>query len=360
MRKKIALITGITGQDGSYLAEFLLKKNYIVHGIKRRSSSINTQRIDHLYIDPHYRTNFYLHYGDVIDAHNISELIYKIKPDEIYNLAAQSHVLTSFLNPDYTVQVNALGALRILESIKLLGLQSKIKFYQASTSELFGNSNKTKQSELTPFSPQSPYATSKLFAYWITKNYRDSYGMFAVNGILFNHESPRRGETFVTRKITLGISKIALGLEKRLYLGNIYSCRDWGHAKDYAEMQWKILQQEKPDDYVIATGQEYSVKTFVNKCCDILKINISWSGKGLKEIAYVKNFDPAISPGLKKGSTIISIDKKYFRPNDVTFLKGDSSKARKKLGWKPKIKFKELVHEMLLEDYEFVKKNFIK
>jgi len=360
MRKKIALITGITGQDGSYLAEFLLKKNYIVHGIKRRSSSINTQRIDHLYIDPHYRTNFYLHYGDVIDAHNISELIYKIKPDEIYNLAAQSHVLTSFLNPDYTVQVNALGTLRILESIKLLGLQSKIKFYQASTSELFGNSNKTKQSELTPFSPQSPYATSKLFAYWITKNYRDSYGIFAVNGILFNHESPRRGETFVTRKITIGLSKIALGLEKKLYLGNIYSCRDWGHAKDYAEMQWKILQQKKPDDYVIATGQQHSVKTFVNTCCDFLKINIIWTGRGLNEIAYVKEFDPTISPGLKKGSTIISIDKKYFRPHDVTFLKGDSSKARKKLGWKPKIKFKELVKEMLSEDYRFIKKNFIK
>jgi GDPmannose 4,6-dehydratase len=263
MKKKVALITGITGQDGSYLAEFLLKKNYVVHGIKRRSSSLNTKRIDHIYIDPHYSTNFFLHYGDLVDSNSLTVLINKILPDEIYNLGAQSHVLTSFQIPDYTTQVNALGTLRMLEAIRLS--KKNIKFYQASTSELFGNSLKKKQSEQTTFNPTSPYATSKLFAYWITKNYRDSYGLYAVNGILFNHESPRRGETFVTRKITIGLCKIALGLDKKLYLGNIYSRRDWGHAKDYAEMQWKILQQKKPEDYVIATGKEYSVKHFIEK-----------------------------------------------------------------------------------------------
>jgi GDPmannose 4,6-dehydratase len=261
MKKKVALITGITGQDGSYLAEFLLKKNYIVHGVKRRSSSLNTARIDHIYIDPHYSTNFFLHYGDLVDPNNLIGLVHKILPDEIYNLGAQSHVLTSFQIPDYTTQVNALGTLRILEAIRLS--KKNIKFYQASTSELFGNSLEKKQSEQTKFKPESPYATSKLFAYWITRNYRDSYGLYAVNGILFNHESPRRGETFVTRKITIGLCKIALGLDKKLYLGNIYSRRDWGHAKDYAEMQWRILQQKKPEDYVIATGKEYSVKEFI-------------------------------------------------------------------------------------------------
>lgn len=354
--KKIALITGITGQDGSYLAELLLKKNYIVHGIKRRSSLINTQRIDHLYVDTHNKTNFYLHYGDIIDANNILELINKIKPDEIYNLAAQSHVLTSFVIPDYTAQVNALGTLRILESIRVLGLK-KTKFYQASTSELFGNINKKKQSEKTQFSPQSPYATSKLFAYWITKNYRDAYGLYAVNGILFNHESPRRGETFVTRKITIGLNKIALGLQKKLYLGNLYAYRDWGHAKDYAEMQWKMLQQKKPEDFVIATGKPHTVKFFVEACCKFLKISLNWSGAGINEVGLVKNFDKSKTPYLKKGDVIIAIDKEYFRPNEVDYLRGDANKAKKKLKWKAKINITELVHEMMTEDLKLIKNN---
>jgi len=357
MKKKVALITGITGQDGSYLAEFLLKKKYLVHGIKRRSSSFNTQRIDHLYIDPHYKTNFFLHYGDVVDSNILIALIDKIKPDEIYNLAAQSHVHTSFMIPDYTTQVNALGALRILEAIKTLDLN--IKFYQASTSELFGNSKKNKQSEKTPFNPQSPYATSKLYAYWITKNYRDSYNIHASNGILFNHESPRRGETFVTRKITLGLSRIAMGLEKCLYLGNIYSLRDWGHAKDYAEMQWKILQQKKPDDYVIATGLQYSVKFFVEQCCKFLGIQIYWQGKGLKEVAYIKDLKTNRFPTLVKGKKIIQVDKKYFRPHDVEYLRGDASKAIKKLNWKPKTNIYQLVNEMMSEDLKLVQKNLI-
>jgi GDPmannose 4,6-dehydratase len=356
MKKKVALIVGITGQDGSYLAEFLLKKKYIVHGIKRRSSSINTSRVDHLYIDPHLKTNFFLHYGDVTDSNNIMQIINKLRPNEIYNLSAQSHVLTSFEMPHYTTEVNALGALKILESIKLLGLSSKIKFYQASTSELFGNSKKKHQSEITPFCPQSPYATSKLYAYWITKNYRDSYGIYAVNGILFNHESPRRGETFVTRKITIGLSRIALGFDETLYLGNMYALRDWGHAKEYAEMQWKILQQKKPDDYVIATGKQYSVKFFVELCCKFLKIKIKWKGVGLKETAIVKNFDEKICPGLKIGQKIIKIDKKYFRPNEVDHLKGDASKARKKIGWIPKISINQLANEMIISDYELTKK----
>jgi GDPmannose 4,6-dehydratase len=355
-KKKIALITGITGQDGSYLAEFLLKKNYIVHGIKRRSSLMNTQRVDHLYIDTHYKTNFFLHYGDVVDPNNILELINKIKPDEIYNLAAQSHVLTSFKIPDYTTQVNALGALRILESIRVLGLK-KTKFYQASTSELFGNINNKKQSEKTQFSPRSPYATSKLFAYWITKNYREAYNLYAVNGILFNHESPRRGETFVTRKITIGLNKIALGLQKKLYLGNLYAYRDWGHAKDYAEMQWKMLQQKKPEDFVIATGKPYTVKFFVEECCKFLKINIAWSGKGINEIGYIKNLDKSVTPHLKKGEEIILIDKEYFRPNELNYLRGDAKKAKKKLKWKPKINIYQLINEMMAEDQKTLKKN---
>lgn len=349
MTKKIALITGVTGQDGSYLSELLLKKNYVVHGIKRRSSLINTQRIDHLYKDTHNKTNFFLHYGDVVDANNILELINKIKPDEVYNLAAQSHVKTSFEIPDYTTQVNALGALRILESIRVLGLK-KTKFYQASTSELFGNINRNGQSEKTSFSPQSPYATSKLFAYWITKNYREAYNMYAVNGILFNHESPRRGETFVTRKITIGLNKIAKGIQKKLYLGNLYAYRDWGHAKDYAEMQWKMLQQTKPEDFVIATGKPYTVKFFVEQCCKFLKINIAWSGKGVHEIGYIKNFDKLLSPHLKKGQEIVAIDKVYFRPNEVDYLRGDAAKARKKLKWQPKISIYQLINEMMTED----------
>lgn len=353
MKKKVALITGITGQDGSYLAEFLLKKNYKVHGIKRRSSSLNTSRIDHIYIDPHYSTNFFLHYGDLVDSNSLTDLIYKISPDEIYNLAAQSHVLTSFKIPDYTTQVNALGTLRILEAIRLS--KKNIKFYQASTSELFGNSLEKKQSEQTKFKPESPYATSKLFAYWITKNYRDSYGLYAVNGILFNHESPRRGETFVTRKITIGLCKIALGLDKKLYLGNIYSRRDWGHAKDYAEMQWKILQQKRPEDYVIATGKEYSVKEFIEKCCKFLNIKIYWKGKGLDEAGYVKSCDSISAPALKINQKIIQIDKSYFRPVDVNFLRGDAAKARKELKWKPRVSFDQLVNEMMTEDLKVLK-----
>jgi GDPmannose 4,6-dehydratase len=356
MKKKIALITGVTGQDGSYLAEFLLKKNYIVHGIKRRSSLINTQRLDHLYIDPHNKTNFFLHYGDVLDANNLIELIKKIKPNEVYNLAAQSHVLTSFSTPDYTTQVNALGTLRILEAIRVLGLTSRTKFYQASSSEIFGNSKKKKQSEKTSFNPESPYASSKLYAYWITKNYRDAYGLFASNGILFNHESPRRGETFVTRKITIGLNKIALGIEKKLYLGNLYSYRDWGHAKDYAEMQWKILQQNKSDDYVIATGQTYSVKFFVEKCCKFLDLTIHWSGKGMNECGYVKDYNSKKCPALKKGYKIIEIDKNYFRPNEVNNLRGESKKAKNKLGWKPKTTILELIREMMTEDNKLAKK----
>jgi GDPmannose 4,6-dehydratase len=356
MKKKIALITGITGQDGSYLAEFLLKKNYIVHGIKRRSSLINTNRLDHFFVDPHYSINFFLHYGDVLDSNIIFKLIKEIKPHEIYNLAAQSHVATSHLIPDYTTQVNALGTLRILETIRLLGFEAKTRFYQASTSELYGNSGKSFQSERTLFNPQSPYATSKLFSFWTTKNYRDSYGLFAVNGILFNHESPRRGETFVTRKITIGLSKIALGLEKCLFLGNLYSLRDWGHARDYAEMQWKMLQQKKPEDFVIATGRQYSVKFFLEKCCKLLNIKIYWSGKGFKEAAYVESFDRIKCPGLKKGMKIVQVDKKYFRPNDVNQLRGNASKARKKLGWKAKINIHLLAKEMIEEDYNHIKK----
>jgi GDPmannose 4,6-dehydratase len=355
MKKKTALITGITGQDGSYLAELLLKKKYIVHGIKRRSSLISTQRIDHLYIDPHFKTNFFLHYGDVVDANNILELINKIKPDEIYNLAAQSHVQTSFEIPDYTTQVNALGTLRILEAIRTQGLKGT-KFYQASTSELFGNINNKNQSEKTKFSPQSPYATSKLFAYWITKNYRDAYGLYAVNGILFNHESPRRGETFVTRKITLGLNRIALGIQKNLYLGNLYAYRDWGHAKDYAEMQWRMLQQKTPEDFVIATGRPHTVKFFVEECCKFLKINIGWSGRGINEKGFVKSFDKSITPHLKKGQKIISIDKEYFRPNEVNYLRGNAKKAEKKLKWKSKINIYQLIHEMMTEDHKLLKK----
>jgi len=354
-KKKIALIVGITGQDGSYLAEFLLRKKYEVHGIKRRSSSINTSRIDHLYVDPHLKTNFFLHYGDVTDSANILKIIDKIKPQEIYNLSAQSHVKTSFEMPNYTSMVNGIGTLNILEAIKSLNLTSRTKFYQASTSELYGNSIDKKQSEKTKFRPQSPYATSKLYAYWITKNYRESYKMFAVNGILFNHESPRRGETFVTRKITIGLSRIALGLDKSLFMGNIYSLRDWGHAKDYAEMQWKMLQQNKPDDFVIATGKQYSVKYFIELCCKILKIKIYWKGNGLNEIGVVKNFDNKLTPSIRVGQKIIKIDKKYFRPNEVDHLWGDASKARKKLKWKAKTNIYDLAKEMITSDYNLLK-----
>ena len=347
MKKKV-LITGITGQDGSYLAEFLLKKNYIVHGIKRKSSSFNTQRIDHIYVDPHYKTNFFLHYADLTDSNSIFKIISEIRPDEIYNLGAQSHVGVSFENPEYTAQVSGLGTLRILEAIRFLNLK-KTKFYQAGTSELFGKINKSKIfNENSEFNPKSPYGASKLFAHHITKIYRESYKIFACNGILFNHESPRRGETFVTRKITRFLTRWLFGLEKILYLGNIYAIRDWGHANDYVEMQWKIMQQKKPDDYVISTGSICSVKEFFNKCCGILKIKIYWSEKNLKEYAYT----------LKNGKKVIlvKIDKNYFRPLEVDFLRGDSKKAFRKLKFKPKYDLNALVKEMLENDLKLAEK----
>jgi len=340
--KKIALITGVTGQDGSYLADFLLKKNYTVHGIKRKSSSFNTKRIDHLYVDPHYKTNFFLHYGDLIDSNSIFSIVNSIKPNEIYHLGAQSHVGVSFENPEYTSQVTALGTLRILEAIRFLKLK-KIKFYQASTSELFGEVNKKMIfNEKSLMAPKSPYGVSKLYAYWMTRLYRESYGIFASNGILFNHESPRRGETFVTRKITRFLVRKKLGAEGFLYLGNINSKRDWGHAKDYVEMQWKILQRNKPDDYIIATGIAHSVKDFIEECCKYLQMKIIWIGKGMKEKGYW------INNGKKK--LIIKVDKKYFRPVDIDYLKGDPTKAFKELNFKLKYSFKMLVKDMLDSD----------
>ena len=350
MKIKKALITGITGQDGSYLAEFLLKKNYIVHGIKRKSSSFNTTRIDKIFNNKKFKKNFFLHYGDLTDSNSINSLIKKIAPDEIYNFAAQSHVGVSFQMPEYTANVNSLGTLRILETIKSLGFEGKTKFYQASTSELFGEIQEKKQSENTKFYPKSPYATSKLFSYWITKNYRESYGIFASNGILFNHESPRRGETFVTRKITLGLGKIIDGSEKCLYLGNIYSKRDWGHAKDYVEMCWKILQHTRPDDFVVATEKQYSVKFFVERCFKLLNIKIKWHGKGLNEKAKIVTFDEKRYPYLKKNQVVIRISKKHFRPNEVENLIGNTSKVKKIFKWKPKIKIDQLIKEMLKTD----------
>jgi GDPmannose 4,6-dehydratase len=340
--KKIALITGITGQDGSYLAEFLLKKKYVVHGIKRKSSSFNTQRVDHIYVDPHFKTNFFLHYGDLTDSNSIFQLISKIKPNEIYNLGAQSHVGVSFENPEYTAQVTGLGTLRVLEAIRNLNFK-KTKFYQAGSSELFGEVNKRKLfNEKSEFHPKSPYGASKLFAHQITKIYRESYDMFASNGILFNHESPRRGETFVTRKITRFLTRWLYNLEKVLFLGNIYAVRDWGHAEDYVEMQWKILQQKKPDDFVIATGMACTVKDFINKCCKVLNIKIYWTGKNLNEYAYtIKN---------KKKIIIIKIDKNYFRPLEVDYLKGDATKAFKKLKFKPRNNLESLIKDMLNKD----------
>ena len=346
--KKIALITGITGQDGSYLAEFLLKKKYIVHGIKRKSSSFNTQRIDHIYIDPHFRTNFFLHYGDLTDSNSVFKIISEVRPDEIYNLGAQSHVGVSFENPEYTAQVSGLGTLRILEAIRFLKLTGT-KFYQAGTSELFGEINKRKIfNEKSEFHPKSPYGASKLFAHHITKIYRSSYNIFACNGILFNHESPRRGETFVTRKITRFLTRWLCKSEKILYLGNLYAIRDWGHAQDYVEMQWRILQQKKPDDYIVATGAICSVKEFINKCCKYLGVKIYWSGKGLNEYAYtIKN---------KKRIIFIKIDKSYFRPLEVDFLRGDSRKAFNKLKFKPRYNLNSLIKEMIDNDLFLAKK----
>ena len=341
MKKKIALIFGITGQDGSYLAEFLIKKKYIVHGVKRRSSSINTQRVDHIYQDPHEsKRNFFLHYGDITDSTSVSKLISSIKPNEIYNLAAQSHVAVSFEVPEYTANADALGTLRILEAIKFHKLEKKTKFYQAGTSEMYGKVQSIPQNEKTNFYPLSPYGVAKLYAHWITKNYREAYGIFGANGILFNHESPRRGETFVTKKIVNALCKIKFGLQKKLYLGNLNAKRDWGHASDYVEAMWKILQQKKPDDYVIATGKQYSVKQFVSLVSKKLGLKIVWKGIGLNE--------KAIDIDTKK--VIVECDKKYFRPLDVNTLLGDAFKARKKLGWKPKINIEKLVDDMVFEE----------
>jgi len=352
--KKVALITGVTGQDGAYLAELLLKKDYIVHGIKRRASSFNTLRIDHLYQDPHLdNKNFILHYGDLTDSANLIRIIKEVQPDEIYNLAAMSHVAVSFELPEYTADVDGLGTLRILEAIRILGLEKKTKFYQASTSELYGLVKETPQRETTPFYPRSPYAVAKMYAYWITVNYREAYGIYACNGILFNHESPLRGETFVTRKITRAIARIKLGLQECLYLGNLDALRDWGHTKDYVEMQWLMLQQEQPEDFVIATGRNYSVRDFVNAAASQLDMNIQWEGTGLNEKGYLIN--PSSQKKINdvtKQKPIIQVDAKYYRPTEVDTLVGDSSKAKQKVGWTPKITFDEIVSEMVSEDYK--------
>ena len=337
---KTALITGVTGQDGAYLAAFLLTKGYEVHGIKRRSSLFNTARIDNIYEDPHIPSrHFILHYGDMTDSSSLIHIVQKVQPDEIYNLAAQSHVQVSFEEPEYTANSDALGVLRLLEAIRILGLEKKTKFYQASTSELYGLVQETPQKETTPFYPRSPYAVAKLYGYWIVVNYREAYGMYACNGILFNHESPMRGETFVTRKITRGLARVKVGLQKQLFLGNLDAKRDWGHARDYIEMQWLMLQQEKPQDYVIATGQQYSVREFVVRCATLLKLDLTWSGSGVEE----KAFD-------KAGNIVVAVDPRYFRPTEVETLLGDASKAKRELGWEPRISFDELVSEMVESD----------
>ena len=349
MAKK-AFLTGVTGQDGAYLADFLLNKGYEVHGLKRRSSLFNTARIDHLYQDPHEdNQKFILHHGDLTDSSSLTRVIQMVQPDEIYNLAAQSHVAVSFEEPEYTANSDALGTLRILEAIRILGLERKTKFYQASTSELFGKVQEVPQNENTSFHPRSPYAVAKLYAHWITINYRESYGIFACNGILFNHESPIRGETFVTRKITRALSRIKLGLQEKLYLGNIDSLRDWGHARDYVEMQWLMLQQNTPEDFVISTGVQYSVRDFINLAAKYLGIKLTWKGQGIDETGV----------DLESGKAIISIDSRYFRPAEVETLLGDASKARNKLGWFPKVSFDELVQEMVSNDLEEAKKDFL-
>ena len=348
---KRALISGVTGQDGSYLAEFLLEKGYEVHGIKRRASQFNTQRIDHIYEDPHVKNqNFILHYGDLTDSSNLTRILAEVKPDEVYNLGAQSHVAVSFEAPEYTADVDALGALRLLEAIRFLGLEKVTRFYQASTSELYGLVQEVPQRETTPFHPRSPYAVAKLYSYWITVNYREAYGMYACNGILFNHESPRRGETFVTRKITRGLANIAQGLEKCIYMGNIDSLRDWGHAKDYVRMQWMMLQQDTADDYVIATGKQYSVREFVKWSVDELGVTLEFEGEGLSERAVVTSVKSDKAPALKPGAVIMRIDPRYFRPAEVETLLGDPTKAKEKLGWEPQITAREMCAEMIAED----------
>ena len=360
-KQKVALITGITGQDGSYLAEFLLEKGYIVHGVKRRASSFNTERVDHIYQDPHLKdAHFKLHYGDLTDTSNLVRILQETQPDEIYNLAAQSHVAVSFESPEYTADVVGVGTLRLLEAIRILGLEKKTRFYQASTSELYGLVQETPQKETTPFYPRSPYAAAKLYAYWIVVNYREAYGMYACNGILFNHESPRRGETFVTRKITRGLANITQGLEDCLYMGNIDALRDWGHAKDYVRMQWMMLQQDKPDDFVIATGKQYSVRQFIEMSAAELGINIKWQGNGIDETGLIDESSPILKTEqtiLKSDDTVFRIDPRYFRPTEVETLLGDPSKAKEKLGWVPEITLQEMCKEMVENDLEQAKQH---
>ncbi|WP_137922400.1 GDP-mannose 4,6-dehydratase [Hydrogenophaga sp. 2FB] len=350
-RPKVALITGITGQDGSYLAELLLDKGYIVHGIKRRSSQFNTQRVDHIYQDPHIdNARFHLHYGDLSDTSNLIRIVQETQPDEIYNLGAQSHVAVSFESPEYTADVDGMGTLRLLEAIRILGLEKKTRFYQASTSELYGLVQEIPQKESTPFYPRSPYAVAKLYAYWIVVNYREAYGMYACNGILFNHESPRRGETFVTRKITRGLSNIAQGLENCLYMGNLDSLRDWGHAKDYVRMQWMMLQQAQPEDFVIATGVQYSVRQFIEMSAKELGITLRFEGEGVNERAIVQAVEGDKAPALKPGQVVVKVDPRYFRPTEVETLLGDPAKAKARLGWVPQIALQDMVSEMVVSD----------
>ncbi len=359
MTKK-ALITGVTGQDGAYLAEFLLNKGYIVHGIKRRASLFNTDRIDHLYQDPHDpEQRFVLHYGDLTDASNLVRIIQQVQPDEIYNLAAQSHVAVSFEAPEYTADVDAMGTLRLLEAIRILGMEKKVRFYQASTSELYGLVQETPQTETTPFYPRSPYAVAKLFAYWIAKNYREAYGMYTCNGILFNHESPLRGETFVTRKITRGLANISQGLEKCVYLGNLNARRDWGHARDYVEMQWLMLQQEKPEDFVIATGRHYSVRDFVRMAAKELGIELEFTGKDSEEKGIVKAVRGESGSFVKEGDAVIQVDPGYFRPTEVESLLGDPSRAKEKLGWEPSTSIEELIKEMVTHDLDQARRHAV-
>jgi GDPmannose 4,6-dehydratase len=350
-KKKVALITGVTGQDGSYLTEFLLEKNYEVHGIKRRSSLFNTGRLDHIYEDPHKKdASFFLHFGDLTDSSNLTRLVREVQPDEIYNLGAMSHVAVSFEEPEYTADVDGMGTLRLLEAIRFLGMEKKTRFYQASTSELYGLVQEMPQRETTPFYPRSPYAVAKLYAYWITVNYREAYGIYACNGILFNHESPRRGETFVTRKVTRGLANIALGIESCLFMGNLDSKRDWGHAKDYVEMQWLMLQQEQAEDFVIATGVQYSIREFIEMAAAELGLTLHWEGTGVNNCAYVAEISGSKCPGVTVGQKIVAIDPRYFRPAEVETLLGDPSKAKNKLGWEPRITLQEMVVEMVQSD----------
>ena len=355
---KTALITGITGQDGSYLAELLLEKGYTVHGIKRRASLFNTGRVDHIYQDPHVPgARFKLHYGDLTDTSNIVRIVQEVQPDEIYNLGAQSHVAVSFESPEYTADADALGALRLLEAIRILGLEKKTRFYQASTSELYGLVQETPQKETTPFYPRSPYAVAKLYAYWIVVNYREAYGLYACNGILFNHESPRRGETFVTRKITRGLANVMLGLEPCLYMGNMSSLRDWGHAKDYVRMQWLMLQQSRPEDFVIATGIQYSVRDFVSKAARLIGMTLEFSGDGLDEVGTIAELTAGTVSARKRGDVVVRVDPRYFRPTEVDSLLGDASKAHTRLGWVPEISFDEMINEMASVDLEEARKH---